>query len=157
MTGLLRRTLAAALAGSGLLLATPAGSQQPTLANAQQFIKTMLISQNVGIDNNGGYNGIQEVGWVDDCTMGMSAGGGRFFVLKVDFRMASIDPLGSGDTLTQIVIERGVTIYKQGHLLQPEGSSTIDIKFGVLRLGQRVMNALNVVHQACYQDSGFGF
>jgi hypothetical protein len=132
-----------------------AAAQDATVEDAKVFLKDMLLSQAMGLPQNGSSN-IDEVGFNDDCTMVLT-GQSRFFVVQVNFKNASFDPQDSAGVVTQIIIERGVTIYRNRQLLQAQDSSTINLQFYTVGLGARVSRALDTLHNECYAGSGYRF
>lgn len=154
MTGRIARSGIAVLVLCGALLATPTSAQQPSVADAEAFLKDKLLSQMMGLPQNGTVT-IEEVDF-KDCSMGLSSQN-RFFMVDVNLRKADFDALDSAGVTTEIIIESGVTVYRNRLRLQPQDSSTINLEFVTVSLGSRVMSALNVLHNACHTGSGYQF
>lgn len=138
------------LAATVMLFATPVNSQQPGIAEAKAFLKDMLLSQDMGLPMNGSVN-ISEVDFDNGCIMGLSAQN-RFFMVAVDFRKANFRESGYN-----IIIERGVTVFRGKVMIQPKDSSTIGLRMFSTDLTPRVMNAITVIHNACYAGNGYSF
>ena len=143
------RSALALVAATAILVASPASSQEPSVADAKNFLKHVLLSQQMDFAGSGqSAHNIHEVSFYGDCSM-ILADYYKNDVATIDFKKASFDPLGDGETMTKIIVER-VTIYERYQYQKPKDSSTITLEFFVLGLGQRVMNALNVLHNRCY-------
>lgn len=138
------------MAAAAVVAATPVNSQGASVAEAKRFLKDMLLSQEMGLPMNGSVN-ISEADFDDGCLMGLSAQN-RFFMVSVDFRKANFSQSGYN-----IIVDRGVTIYRQRQMIQPRDSSTISLRMFSTDLVPRLMNAITVIHNACYAGSGYSF
>jgi hypothetical protein len=153
MSRMVKNVRALAL-GTGIAFAlAPGVSEAQTVEDAKVFVHDMVLNQNVGIPRNGSVD-IDDAAFNDDCTLFLT-GQSRQFVIAVNFKKAALTPLESV-VPTDIVIDRGVTVYKNGHLLQSEDSSTVKLSFYTIDLAPRMFKAMTVLHDQCY-GGGYKF